>query len=79
MKKRAVEIAVEPVPNESSNIAGTGHHGDSKTLRVEFHGGAVYDYSGVPAEKHAAMRAAKSHGEYFHKHIRGKFPFVKVA
>jgi len=38
----------------------------------------VYDYSGVPAEKHAALRNAASAGKHFHRHIRGKHTFLQV-
>jgi hypothetical protein len=72
-----MNIDMQPLDG-SSTIAATGHDAKSETLRIQFHSGGVYDYSGVPAEKHAALRNAASAGKHFHRHIRGKHTFLQV-
>lgn len=59
-------------PVKSSNLKSVGYDPTSKTLEVEFQGGAVHQYAGVPPEKHAALMKAKSVGSHFHKHIRDR-------
>lgn len=61
-------IARKPV--RSSNVKSVGHDPKTNTLHVEFHGGQVHAYQGVPAEQHKAMINAPSVGKYFHQHIR---------
>lgn len=61
-------------PVKSSQIASIGHDPATNTLAIEFNGGKVYHYEGVPAEAHADLMAAESVGKHFGAHIRGKFP-----
>lgn len=60
-------------PVKSSNVQGVAHHkGD---LYVKFHGGAVWKYSGVPAELHNRMLTSGSVGSFFSQHIRNNHDF----
>jgi hypothetical protein len=69
------------IPVTSSQIAAVGYDPAARRLVVRFRGsgrrpGAVYSYSGVPAEVAAALVAAASPGIYFNRHIRhGVYPF----
>jgi KTSC domain len=64
---------------ESSAIAAVGYDEASRTLELEFVGGAVYDYDGVPPEEVLGLLEADSRGRYFDDHIRGPYPFRRVA
>lgn len=41
-------------------------------MEVEFPNGAVNQYFDVPPELYSGLMAAKSHGRYFHQHVRDK-------
>jgi hypothetical protein len=58
---------------KSSNVKSVGYDATSKVLEVEFHTGAVYRYSGVPAKVHRALMEAESIGAAFHKLVRPLF------
>lgn len=62
----------------SSNVKAIGYDPDSQLLRVQFHSGAIYNFSGVSADKHEAFLHAASKGQHFQKNIRGKHPSEKV-
>jgi hypothetical protein len=67
----------------SSQIAAIGHDPATNTLRVQFKGkdgpGSQYDYPGVTADVHEAMKKAESIGKFFGAHIKGKYEFKKLA
>jgi hypothetical protein len=58
---------------ESSNLKEVGYDKKTKKLRVTFHNGGSYTYSGVPETTHNELINAPSIGEYFTKNIRTKF------
>jgi KTSC domain len=62
----------------SSNIASIGYDSSSQTLEVEFHGGSVYQYSGVPQEVYDGLMGASSHGKYLNEYIKGTYSYSKV-
>ncbi|WP_225784703.1 KTSC domain-containing protein [Xenophilus sp. Marseille-Q4582] len=72
------DIPMTPV--QSNQIKAIGHDPATETLAVTFnHGvGAVYHYSGVTKELHAAFISAESIGKFFGMHIQ-KLPFKKFA
>jgi hypothetical protein len=59
------------IPVNSSCIRAVGY--DGRTLRVEFHGGRVYDHPGVPYHHFEGLLNASSKGAYYNEHIRGKY------
>jgi len=61
-------IAMKAV--ESSAVKAIGHDPKSRTLRVEFHSGGVYDYPDISVEEHQAILDAQSIGRHLTKHIR---------
>ncbi len=65
-------------PVVSSNIKAVGYDPASKTMRVEFHSGGVYDHADVPPAQHAAILAAPSVGKHYNRHIRGVHVSSKV-
>lgn len=66
-------------PVTSSNIVSVGYDHATSTLEVEFVGGAVYQYSQVPAETYVGLTQAESAGAYFAAEIKGKFEYRKVS
>ena len=63
---------------ESTSIASIGYARAARALEIEFRGGAVYRYVGVPESVHAALLAAESKGRYFSQHIRGRYEFIRM-
>jgi lysyl-tRNA synthetase class 2 len=47
-------------------------------LRIQFQSGRVYNYKNVPRDQYDAMKRAFAKGEYFNRHIKDKYPFVRV-
>ena len=50
-----------------------------RELAIVFQTRRAYTYSEVPHETYAALKAAFSKGEFFNRHIRGKFVFTREA
>jgi hypothetical protein len=65
-------------PVSSSNLKSVGYDPNSALLEIEFQGGSIYQYSGVPQNVHQALMAATSLGSFVHEHIRGKYSYRKV-
>jgi hypothetical protein len=70
---------IQRKPVRSSNIKSVGHDAKSNTLQVEFHGGAVHEYTGVPASAHQAFVNARSIGVHFHEHIKNDYESERIA
>lgn len=66
-------------PVESSAIASVGYDAASGTLELQFQGGAVYRYAGVPPQVVEALMAAESKGRFVNAHIRQRFPYERIA
>ena len=64
---------------ESSQVVSVGYDSGAQALEVEFAGGAVYQYAGVPDHVHREMLAADSVGRYLNVHIKGAFPYERVS
>ena len=69
---------MERVAVTSSTIASIGYDHGTSTLEVEFKGGTIYAYGGVPAAIHAAMMRADSHGKYLNAEVKDRFPCRRV-
>jgi hypothetical protein len=64
---------------DSSNIVSIGHNPYTHTLTVEFLGGDIYEYSGVPREIYKDFLEADSHGRFFHRQIKAAdYEFTKI-
>lgn len=63
----------------SSNIASIGYDEATQTLEIEFHGGGIYQYHGVPINIYQGLMSASSHGHFFHEFIKDRFSFTKIA
>lgn len=69
---------MERQPVSSSNLRSVGYDAATQTLEVEFHGGRIYRYDGVPESVYRGLMAAASHGSYFHANIRNKYPYRRI-
>lgn len=63
---------------KSTNLQAVGYDEQTKTLRILFQEGAMYDYFNVPASVHGALMEAESKGTFFQEHVIGKFKYAKV-
>lgn len=67
------------IPVSSSNMESVGYDKSSKTLRVGFLNGGLYDYHSVPEHHHRGLMSAPSHGGYLDAHIKkGGYRYAKL-
>jgi len=50
----------------------------TKTLRIIFVSGMIYDYKNVPASIYKAMKSSGSKGTYLNRHIKNNYEFEKI-
>ena len=62
----------------SSNLLQVCYDPPSASLDITFRSGGVYRYSNVPTHVHAGLMSASSHGDYFHQHIKDKYPCRRI-
>ncbi|MEI3798793.1 MULTISPECIES: KTSC domain-containing protein [unclassified Chitinophaga] len=62
----------------SSVIAHMIYSAGTRTLRIIFVSGMVYDYKDMPEAVYLAMKSSGSKGIYLNKHIKGHYDFEKV-
>lgn len=62
----------------SSNIEKIGYDEKTKTLRVVFKGGAIYDYTGVPLSVFQGFKMSLSIGTFLRNNIAKVYPYKKV-
>lgn len=63
---------------ESTSLEAIGYEAASKTLEVQFAGGAVYQYLEVPEAEHRKFMRARSRGAYLNQHIKPRFLCLRV-
>ncbi len=66
-----------PVP-DSSNITRFKYEEDNRLLTIEFHGGRVYDYPGVPKTVANRFASASSKGSFFNENIKDNYTGRRV-
>jgi len=69
---------MERLAVESSNVVSIGYDEANEILEVEFRGGAVYQYSGVPKEVNDELNAADSAGSFIHQRIKGMYDCERI-
>ena len=65
--------SIQRISVSSSAINSIGYDGSNQTLQIEFVGGEVYEYKGVPPDVHRAMMAAPSKGKFFHRNFKSQY------
>ena len=73
-----MEERVQKYPINSSNITGIEFDPQTHTLWIMFRGGSTYRFADVPHETVLRLTVAESAGQFFHKHIKGKFTTSRV-
>lgn len=73
----AIKIPLEPLA--SSNLSASGYDSHKQILAVQFKGGAIYHYAGVPLDVAVDFHEAPSKGRYYGTTIRGKFQGHKMT
>lgn len=63
----------------SSNIASIGYDAPSQTLEVEFQGGAIYQYYGVPENMYDQLMQAGSKGRFLNMYIKNAYGYSRVG
>lgn len=58
----------------SSHINRIGYDADAQEFHVEYDGGKMAVYEGVPPDVAASVSSSASIGEAMYAHVRGKFP-----
>lgn len=64
---------------ESTVLASITYDEPNQLLLVEFRGGAIYCYFGVPLTVHEGLLAAPSKGAHFNRFVRAQFSFTRLA
>lgn len=65
-------------PISSTSLASVGYDPASRTLEVEFQGGRVYRYFGVPPGRYRALLEADSAGRFLNTQIKGVYEYAPV-
>jgi hypothetical protein len=61
---------------DSSVLASVAYDTRTSVLCLEFRSGAIYRYFDVPPILFQALLAADSKGTFFHRFLRGSFPYA---
>jgi hypothetical protein len=64
---------------ESSAIESVGYDAVSRRLEIEYAGGGVYRYFGVPQRAYELLLLADSHGAVVNRRIKPYYRCVRVA
>ena len=63
---------------DSSTLSSADYDPWSGTLTIVFHGGRIYQYYHVPHSEYSGLVNARSHGKYFHEHIKHRYDYERV-
>lgn len=63
----------------SSSVISIGYDSQTQTLEIEFAGGSVYQYYGVPDHMHEQIMQAASKGQFLNTYIKNGYPYSRVA
>jgi lysyl-tRNA synthetase class 2 len=64
---------------ESSAVTSLGYDPATNELEVEYAGGGVYRYYGVPASRVEELLDADSLGRYLTEHIKPRYPYAEMG
>jgi hypothetical protein len=62
----------------STVVANMDYSKETKTLRIRFVSGLVYEYKQVPEKIFRAMQRAGSKGTFLNQFIKGHYDFEKI-
>jgi hypothetical protein len=64
---------------DSTTLAAATYDGSRARMELDFRDGTRYVYSGIAPNLYRDLLCATSKGTFFNRHIRGRFPHVKMA
>jgi|WetSurMetagenome_2_1015567.scaffolds.fasta_scaffold00193_13 hypothetical protein len=62
----------------SANLNAVGYDSKSKTLRIKFTAGEIYDYYNVPESVYDALMTAVSKGRYYLSNISKRYRHSQI-
>jgi hypothetical protein len=62
----------------SSVVAAIDYNTDSRSLKITYVSGMVYEYKEVPERIYKSLKIAGSKGRYLNYYIKGKYEFEKI-
>lgn len=62
----------------SSHISNIVYDRTTRTMRIGFKGGSLYEYRQVPEQFYKTLTEADSHGEFFHKNFKPHFDGKRI-
>ena len=68
-----------PTTTLDSSLLAAMRYSARATLDLVFRHGATYRYFTVPRSVAEGLATAASKGAYFNRHIKGRFPFQRLA
>lgn len=72
-----MNLVINYIPCDSSQIEAIGFDADSGTLGVRFTGGSTYHYLDVPDQVASDFAAAESKGKFFGANIKGRYVYER--
>ncbi|MFB2768721.1 KTSC domain-containing protein [Pelatocladus sp. BLCC-F211] len=72
------EESIPMLPIYSSMATAVGYNDDKNILQVEFHNGAVYQYSDIDQDTWQDLQQADSIGKFFNENVRGKYQYERI-
>ncbi len=70
---------IPTTPVRSTAIQAVGYDARKQTMAVTFRSGQTYLYRGVRRATATRLIRSQSPGRFFHRNVRGKYSFHKVA
>lgn len=74
----AYEQSIAMLPMNSSMANAIGYDSNTNILQIEFHNGAVYQYSEIDQDTWQDLHQADSVGKFFNENVRGKYQYERV-
>lgn len=72
--------AIGLVPVQSTSLAAIGYDAPTRTLRVAFRSGGLYDYDEVPREVYEGLLASQPHPwTRWRRHVTSSYGYHRVA
>lgn len=66
-------------PVQADTLHSVGYAPCASILEIEFAGGEVCQYVGVPTSIHDGLMAAASKDRFFDQHIRDDYPYRQIS
>lgn len=63
----------------SSDLSSVGYDVENNVLEIQFSGGDIYQYIGVPKSVYDGLLNAGSKGRYFHMNVNKHYAYRKVG